>query len=338
MSASTTSSSSVEHGFNFSKFYSGEFEKISEHIYRLNIPYAMAEKVFPKFTIPVSVFLVHDSLQSRYSLVDVGPPGYEQIIMKALAKFFDKGEEEEHYKQALLEIDQVLITHFHIDHCGGVRKLWEYSDQALPVYSHSQDLEYIRDGKKFREQKSEYWLFGMTKYLFSDPKMEVPCQNLDMIMNSKESTIKATTRDYIKEEKKNETSEKVVENGQQIIEETQHETNNSKSSTIVESSSNAPHRHCLCACHCPGHTAGHTCFYHEEDRVLICGDALQNLTKKKSKLEYSYPLSSFNLSMSKQNIKQLVNSLSNEIDIVFPSHTYSMSGHTIEEVLKFVNK
>nr|CAG4708170.1 unnamed protein product [Naegleria fowleri] len=353
-----SSSSSIENNkFHFSKFYSGEFEKVTEHIYRLNIPYAIADKFLPKFTIPVSVFLVHDSAQSRYSLIDVGPPGYEEMVMKGLAKFFDHDSQHEDHKNqrnALSEIDHVLITHFHIDHCGGVRKLWECSEQSLNVYSHSEDLEYIRDGKKFKEQKSEYWLFGMTKYLFSDPKMEVPCQTFNVIMNSKEDTV----RSNLKEERSNNpTNDRSAQNNELHQKSIQY---SEQVNSMEEQSPSNTHRHCLCACHCPGHTAGHTCFYHEEDRVLLCGgkffawqdeilqqqlidnhlllDALQNLSKKKSKLEYSYAPSSFNISLAKQNIKRLIRDMSKEIDLILPSHSYSMNGHTIEEVLKFVNK
>ena len=223
--------SSVEGGKRDGKenkeLYSGQFERMTEHIYRLTFPFVFS-KLWPFYTVPVACFLVHDPNTSRYSLIDVGPQNCNVEVVNALCKFFDRDYEiskkkidnEQAYK-ALNKIDHVCLTHFHNGHCWGLNSIYELSKKEMKIFLHEKELSYVREGKKFNEQESESSIFSFSKHFFKNPKLGLPCESYDGIMN-----------DY--------------------------------------SHKDEP-RHCLCYCHCPGHTEGHSCFYHEEDRALICG-------------------------------------------------------------------
>ena len=205
------------------ELYTGEFERMTEHIYRFTFPFAFA-KLVPTYTVPTSCFLVYDPNQSRYTLIDVGPESVNTLVVNALCKFFDRDYEiskkkidKEQAVKALKEIDHVCLTHFHNDHCGGLRSLYELSNNELKVFIHEKEVDYVKDGKKFKEQVSENSLFSFTKYFFKNPKLEVPCSPFEGVMNAYRTSEQPLSED-----------------------------------------SNSESKHCLCYCHCPGHTEGHS--------------------------------------------------------------------------------
>ena len=294
-----------------SSLYSGKFEKMTENIYRLNMPYVFSRFLKPT---PTALFLVHDPMESSYSLIDVGPPGFDQVVLKALGQFFDKECTEDNAKTILKEIDSVFLTHFHIDHCGGLRKLWELSGQELKAFPNSEEVEYVCDGKKFKEQEGSV-LFSITKHFFANPQMEVPCSAFDSFMDTYQVRLR----------RNNQKSSSSIDN---TPIETAPQTNQKTDTKYPKQ---------LCFCFCPGHSPGHCCFYHEEDRALLCGDTIMNIkTTSQIKLEKCLVLSSQSQKKSTQHLKQIMTDLTEKVDVVLPSHDYSLKGIPPSVVLDFL--
>lgn len=193
-----------------------EFHQLSNNVHRLDLVYK-ANFLFP--SIPVSIYLVQDN--SRYYLIDAGPPNSEKLIIQALAKFFDKEINDEKNFSILKEIGAIILTHYHVDHCGSARALYELSDQSMHISCHQDEVDFLAEvHPNFDNVKSDNWVFKMSKKLIGQPTLGIPGISHTEIMNAYGAS----------EEKK-----------------------------------------CgkMKFCHCPGHTPGHCCFYHEEDRVLI---------------------------------------------------------------------
>jgi glyoxylase-like metal-dependent hydrolase (beta-lactamase superfamily II) len=214
-----------------------QFEQLSSHVHRLNIQWKINRFMAP---LPVGVYLIQEA--DGYKLVDTAAPHMEDVIVKALASFFNM--EEQKPSVVLHQINAVYITHFHFDHCGSLQALWELSDKTLPVYSHVEEIPYIQDGKRIPDQKSKSWTFSLLGRLVDlmNPDLQVPCKDIATVLSDC------------------------------------HVKDNTSTSSSVTSSSNTSNN-LLNYYHCPGHTPGHCCFYHSQDGILLCGDACTNNPK-----------------------------------------------------------
>jgi len=160
------------------------FQQMSQHVHRLNMPWNMS-RLLP--VIPVAVFLVSDAT-GAYHLIDTGTVEMEEMIMSALGHFFDRDynntdfEGEHNSSKILSNLSSVCLTHFHHDHAGSLRQLWERSERQLPVYCHEEEIPFVQDGRKFKQQESHNWLFSIGRKILPSPTIEVPCKPLRSLL------------------------------------------------------------------------------------------------------------------------------------------------------------
>jgi glyoxylase-like metal-dependent hydrolase (beta-lactamase superfamily II) len=198
-----------------------------------------------------------------------------------------------------------LITHFHSDHTGSLRALWEMTDSQIPVYAHDGDIAFIQENKKIYEQKSKSFSFTLGKNLmklFPQPKLQVPCSSITKLMHC--SNPSSTSANELQQEAS---------------------TNNEASSSSAE----LPRSSKVHFYHCPGHTPGSCCFYHVEDQALICGDVFMNNT---GRLGDSLPMATPDPVGSRQNAIEMCKTL--DFNILLPSHDISEKGVFKETVVK----
>lgn len=105
-----------------------------------------------KMTLPtpfkvgdVNVYLLEgDGL----TLVDTGPMTEE--TWKALKESFKRN------KRSLKDIDQIVLTHHHMDHVGLVNQILE--EKEVPVYAHESAIPYLKKDRTFMQEREEYFI------------------------------------------------------------------------------------------------------------------------------------------------------------------------------------
>ena len=123
-----------------------DFERVTEHIQRLEVPYAPLGLL----SLPVAVYLVRD--RHGWTLIDTGPSDKSEEVIAAIEAATDG-----------LGPDQILLTHAHYDHCGGVgaiRTVWK-----APLICHKREAPFITGQSGYRLLPSRNPLFLLGRYL-----------------------------------------------------------------------------------------------------------------------------------------------------------------------------
>ncbi len=74
------------------------------------------------------------------TMVDAGPPGSDKKILNYLTRIGKKPE----------DLDQILITHFHQDHIGGLARMIELT--GAKTFMHAADADELEGGRCFRPE------------------------------------------------------------------------------------------------------------------------------------------------------------------------------------------
>jgi glyoxylase-like metal-dependent hydrolase (beta-lactamase superfamily II) len=120
-----------------------EFERVTEHILRLEVPYSL----FGPISLPVSLYLVRD--RQGWTLIDSGPAETAEDVVTAIATATDD-----------LGPDQILLTHAHYDHSGGlgaIRMAWK-----VPLICHKDEAPFItgQSGYRLLASRNPFYLLG----------------------------------------------------------------------------------------------------------------------------------------------------------------------------------
>ncbi len=304
------------------------FETVSPHVERLNLNWKYPFGI----EIPVGIYMMQQQNEDYY-LLDSGIESMCPDIIFALASFFDHEickdysfkqiqQQIQHFNLQLkskstqnnfildskfsTSVSNLLqtnlkgfcVTHFHLDHCGSLKQLYHLSNQSVPIYCHENEVEFIRDGKSIKQQPSSAFAFKLGKLFLSDCNLgNLPCQTLSTLFDTfQPSTSTAPLID-----------------------------------SSTSSSSTNPNSKWKCH-NCPGHTPGSACYYHEDDKILLCGDAVMNLWNK---LGPSTSVATPDPVAAAQNFKTMCNLI--PFDTLLPSHDPS-NGVPRDVVMKYISK
>jgi len=84
---------------------------------------------------PVNVYLFHG--RKNVSIIDTGPFMTSWLLKRRLARLGVR----------FADIDQIVLTHGHLDHQGGVKSIVKHSRQQLLVCAHRDEIASIQAGK-----------------------------------------------------------------------------------------------------------------------------------------------------------------------------------------------
>jgi glyoxylase-like metal-dependent hydrolase (beta-lactamase superfamily II) len=131
------------------------FQPVTQNILRMEIEIDVAGLM----SIPVNLWLVRSS--DGWTLIDSGPPGTGDKVVKALS------DATQGYGPS-----QVLLTHGHIDHAGGLQAIqlaWK-----TPVICHEAELPFVSGELDYRDAPAKGLLFMLARYFFpSTPGVKV---------------------------------------------------------------------------------------------------------------------------------------------------------------------
>lgn len=94
---------------------------------------------------PVNVYLI---LAEKLTLVDTGPDGEEnwKLFNEVLAS----------HGYSLRDIDQIVLTHHHVDHVGMLRRILEVN--PVPVYGHPNSRPWLRQEREFIQWHYDFFM------------------------------------------------------------------------------------------------------------------------------------------------------------------------------------
>lgn len=123
------------------------FKPVTQNILRMEIEIDVAGLM----SLPVNLWLVRSS--DGWTLIDSGPPGTGDKVVKALS------DATQGYGPS-----QVLLTHGHIDHAGGLQAIqlaWK-----TPVICHQAELPFVNGELDYRDAPAKGLLFMLARYFF----------------------------------------------------------------------------------------------------------------------------------------------------------------------------
>lgn len=119
-----------------------EFEPVTDHIYRLELPW----RLYGLVNVPVAVYLVQGG--ESWTLVDAGPPETADLLVSAVARTTSgRGPA------------RVLLTHAHYDHAGGLEALHAAWNPA--ILCHREEVPFVTGEVDYRDLPSRnpaFWL------------------------------------------------------------------------------------------------------------------------------------------------------------------------------------
>lgn len=131
------------------------FQPVTQNILRMEVEIEVAGLM----TLPVNIWLVR--APDGWTLIDSGPPETGDQVVAAIS------EATQGYGPS-----QVLLTHGHIDHAGGLQAIqfaWK-----TPVICHEVELPYVTGELDYRDAPAKGFLFMLARYFFpSTPGVKV---------------------------------------------------------------------------------------------------------------------------------------------------------------------
>jgi glyoxylase-like metal-dependent hydrolase (beta-lactamase superfamily II) len=123
------------------------FRPVTQNIFRMEFEIDVAGLM----TLPVNIWLVRAA--DGWTLIDSGPPQTGDQVVAALS------ETTQGYGPS-----QVLLTHGHIDHVGGLQAIqfaWK-----TPIVCHEAELPYVSGELDYRDAPAKGLLFMLARYFF----------------------------------------------------------------------------------------------------------------------------------------------------------------------------
>lgn len=122
-----------------------DFERISDHILRLELEWDLWGLVM----IPVSVWLVRGD--RSWTLIDTGPPQSAEALLSAVSRATSGAG-----------VQQVVLTHGHIDHAGGLAELKVAWRPAL--LCHALEAPFVTGDASYEEVPAKSFHYWMGRY------------------------------------------------------------------------------------------------------------------------------------------------------------------------------
>jgi hydroxyacylglutathione hydrolase len=132
-----------------------DFEAISEHIYRLELPF----RVFGPVPIPVAVWLIQRG--DDWTLIDTGAVETSDSLVSAIARR-TRGNGPK----------RVMLTHGHYDHCGGlpaVRAVWNPA-----ILCHRDAVPFVTGEFGYQHLVPRSFAFWVGRFFMRRAQWEIP--------------------------------------------------------------------------------------------------------------------------------------------------------------------
>lgn len=132
-----------------------DFERVSEHIFRMELPYQAIGPIH----FPVALWLIRE--EQGWTLIDSGPPEGGELVVSAIART-TRGQGPV----------RVLLTHGHVDHCGGLNAI--HVQWQPPIYCHKAETGFITGERDYRDVSTRNPLFWLLRQLIPSPNIGLP--------------------------------------------------------------------------------------------------------------------------------------------------------------------
>ncbi|HET7011864.1 MAG TPA: MBL fold metallo-hydrolase [Anaerolineales bacterium] len=131
------------------------FERITEHVLRLEVPFRAIGPV----VVPVSIWLIDEG--GSWTLVDAGPPEAADQVVAAVRLTTDDQS-----------VRRILLTHAHYDHAGGLDALRQAWNPA--VVCHREEVPFVTGGQSYRRQRARAAAFWFGRFFMRAKRWRIP--------------------------------------------------------------------------------------------------------------------------------------------------------------------
>jgi glyoxylase-like metal-dependent hydrolase (beta-lactamase superfamily II) len=132
-----------------------DFERVSDHIFRMELPFQAAGPI----RFPVALWLIRGD--QSWTLIDSGPPDSGDLVVSAIARA-TRGQGP----------SQVLLTHAHVDHSGGLHAL--YVQWQPPILCHTAEVGFVTGERDYRDLPTRNPLFWLLREFIPSPNIGLP--------------------------------------------------------------------------------------------------------------------------------------------------------------------